>query len=247
MSTLDMKRVYRLLKDAREEGIIAWDYIVDEAREFERVSQWDNPEEFARCAGRQYRRDFWKQQPVRCEVWSEKGTLRGVLEPVLDAYGVGFRVMHGFSSATVVHDIAEDYDGRKLIAFYVGDWDPSGLYMSARDLPDRLEKYGGDHVELRRIALVERDTFDAGLPSFPATKKRKDPRFKWFTEHYPGTRCWEIDALDPNELRDRVEKKIKRLLDWDEWHRCVTVDTAERESLCGFLRSWAQAAKGEAE
>ena len=38
--------------------------------------------------------------------------MRGVLEPVLDHYAVGFRVMHGFSSATTVHDIAEDDDGR---------------------------------------------------------------------------------------------------------------------------------------
>src|SRR5215475_10171922 len=26
---------------------------------------------YARCAARTYRRDFWDQQPVRCEVWSE--------------------------------------------------------------------------------------------------------------------------------------------------------------------------------
>ena len=44
-----------------------------------------------------YRRDYWDQQPVRLEVWSEKGTIRDVLQPVLDEYGVGFRVMHGFA------------------------------------------------------------------------------------------------------------------------------------------------------
>jgi hypothetical protein len=39
-----------------------------------------------------------------------------VLAPVLDEYAVGFRVMHGFSSATVVNDIAQDGDGREVIA-----------------------------------------------------------------------------------------------------------------------------------
>ena len=87
-------------------------------------------------------------------MWSEKGTVRGVLAPVLDEYGVGFRVMHGFSSATTVHDVAQDDDGRPLIVLYVGDYDPSGMYMSEHDLPDRLEKYGGDHVQLKRIALT---------------------------------------------------------------------------------------------
>ena len=68
---------------------------------------------YARCVALSYRRDFWNQQPVRVEVWSEKGTVRGVLVPVLDHYAVGFRVMHGFSSGTVVHNIAEDDDGRR--------------------------------------------------------------------------------------------------------------------------------------
>ena len=62
--------------------------------------------------------------------------------------------MHGFSSATVVHDIAEDDDGRPLIVLYVGDFDPSGMFMSEEDLPERLAKYDGDHVTLRRIALT---------------------------------------------------------------------------------------------
>ena len=173
-----MQRVYRLLKEAREQGIIPWEWIVDETRELERVSTWDDPAEYARCVARSYRRDFWNQQPVRVMVVSEKGTVRGVLEPVLDHYAVGFRVMHGFSSATTVHDISQDDDGRPLIVLYVGDFDPSGMFMSEEDLPNRLAKYGGDHVTLKRIALTREQV--SGLPSFPATDKRKDPRYKWF-------------------------------------------------------------------
>ncbi|MER8808114.1 hypothetical protein [Mesorhizobium australicum] len=100
MSTNDMQKVYRLLRIAREQGDIPWDWIVDETRELERVSTWDDPAQCARAVARSYRRDFWNQQPYRVEVWSEKGTVRGVLKPVLDQYAVGFRVMHGFASAT---------------------------------------------------------------------------------------------------------------------------------------------------
>src|SRR5262249_46355281 len=130
MSRSDMQRVYRLLKEARERGYIPWSWIVDETRDLERRPSWDDPEAFAEAAARQYRRDFWTQQPERCEVWSEKGTLHGVLAPILDRYGVGFRVMHGFTSATCAYDIANDQDDRPLNALYVGDWDPSGLWMS---------------------------------------------------------------------------------------------------------------------
>src|SRR5262249_54625854 len=90
MARAEMQRVYRLLKEARERGYIPWEWIVDETRTIERVSTWADSAAYARCVARSYRRDFWNQQPVRCEVWSEKGTVRGVLGPVLDHYAVGF-------------------------------------------------------------------------------------------------------------------------------------------------------------
>ena len=112
----EMQRVYRLLKEARERGIIPWEWIVDETRSIERVSTWDDPADYARTVAQSYRRDFWNQQPHRVEVWSEKGTVRGVLAPVLDHYAVGFLpVQRILSSATKVHDVAEDDDGRPLI------------------------------------------------------------------------------------------------------------------------------------
>jgi hypothetical protein len=77
MARSEMQRVYRLLKEAREEGDIPWDWIVDETRAIERVPTWSDPEEYARCVARSYRRDFWNQQPHRVQVWSEKWTVRG--------------------------------------------------------------------------------------------------------------------------------------------------------------------------
>jgi hypothetical protein len=235
MTRAEMQRVYRLLREAREQGVIPWAWVVDETREFERCSVWDDPQEFAATVSGAYRRDFWTQQPNRVEVWSEKGTVRGVLQPILDKYAVGFRVMHGFCGATTIHDVAEDDDGRDLIVLYVGDYDPSGLYMSEHDLPDRLDKYDGDHVTLKRIALTREQT--DGLPPFPASDKRKDPRHKWFVRHF-GDRCWELDALDPNDLRTLVEEAIKSEIEPIAWARCDLVNRAEQESLQTILAKW---------
>jgi hypothetical protein len=235
MGRADMQRVYRLLKEAREQDIIPWEWIVDESRELERVSSWDDPEQYTRCVINSYRRDYWDQQLMRLEVWSEKGTVRGVLQPVLDEYGVGFRVMHGFASATAVYDVAQGDYGRPLIVLYVGDWDPSGLCMSEQDLPMRLEKYDGQHVELKRIALT-RDQL-AGLPSFPAADKKKDVRYKWFVRNY-GKRCWELDALDPNDLRACVDVEIVRCIEPVAWQRCKVVERAERDSLRTVMALW---------
>jgi hypothetical protein len=235
MEKNEMKRVYRLLLIAREQGIIPWDWIVDETRSLERVSTWDDPEQYARAVARSYRRDFWNQQPSRVEVWSEKGTVRGVLAPVLDEYAVGFRVMHGFSGATTINDVAEDDDGRELIVLYVGDFDPSGMFMSEVDLPARLEKYEGYHVTLRRVALTVEQLEE--LPSFAAATKGKDPRYKWFVANH-GRDCWELDAMDPNDLRDCVEREIKELIEPVAWERCEVVNKAEQESLRSILANW---------
>ena len=235
MSRSEMQRVYRLLTEARERGIIPWQWIVDETRELEQVPSWNDPAAFVRAAISQYRRDYWHQQPVRVEVWSEKGTVRGVLDPVLDQYGVGFRVMHGFGSATTVYDVAKHDDGRPLVALYVGDWDPSGIWMSERDLPERISRYGGDHVRLVRVALLDDDL--RGLPSFAAADKRKDPRFNWFSQKF-GDRCWELDAMDPNELRIRIEGEITAQIEPDAWRRCEITERAEHESLRTVLSGW---------
>jgi hypothetical protein len=233
MSTNEMQKVYRLLREAREEGTIPWEWIVDETRELESISSWKDPESFLRGAKRSYRRDFWREQPHRVEVWSEKGTVRGVLAPVLDEYGVGFRVLHGFNSATGVNDIANNTGSRLLMALYVGDFDPSGLYMSKEDLPGRIERYGGDHVLLDRVALV-RAQLD-GLPSFPA--KKTDPRYRWFVSSY-GTKCWELDAMDPNDLRDCVKEAIEGLIEDEAWERCAKNEKAEQESLSAYFDAW---------
>jgi hypothetical protein len=58
MSTGDMAKVYRLLRIAREQGDIPWEWIVDETRAIERVSTWADPDAYARTVARSYRRDF---------------------------------------------------------------------------------------------------------------------------------------------------------------------------------------------
>ena len=147
----------------------------------------------------------------------------------------------GFSSGTKAHDVAEDDDGRPLNILYVGDFDPSGMFMSEVDLPARFAKYDGDHIKLKRIALTPVQT--RGLPSFPASDKgpkpgkKGDPRYNWFVRNH-GRRCWELDAMDPNDLRDCVEREIKKLIEPVAWKRCEIVNAAEQESLRHVLTQW---------
>jgi hypothetical protein len=136
----------------------------------------------------------------------------------------------------VIYGISQDNDGRPLIALYVGDFDPSGLDMSEQDLPKRLEEYGGGHVQLIRIALTPEQV--VGLPSAPVEDKRNDPRFKWYRERGYGSQFWELDAMDPRDLRDCVEKAIKEWIEPEAWKRCEIVNAAEQESLKTVLGNW---------
>jgi hypothetical protein len=208
-------RVSTQLVYAREQGIVPWDWIVDEAREEERVLVWDDIEECVRHTQATYRRDYWLDQPVRVGVWSEKGTVRGTLAPVIDSYQVPFLPTHGHNSVTETHRTAEQErdDSRQWLVLYVGDWDPSGMHMSEVDLPRRLQRYGASaSFRIERLAIKAADL--AVLPTFDSRdqeeqarrqyanpgKKGQDTRRPWF-EARSGRTCCELDAMNPNELR----------------------------------------------
>lgn len=233
-----MDKVSKQLVYAREEGIIPWEWIVDETRAVERVPVWGHAAEYIADLERDYRRDAWLHQPYRVEVWSEKATVSGTIAPVLDAYGVSYRYMHGYSSATALHETAEESEAetRVFVVLYVGDWDPSGMHMSEVDVRNRLERYGGDVVVVR-IALTAADIADPELPSFAVETKRKDARFRWFVANY-GQQCWELDALSPVVLRQRVETEICRYIDWPVWHRSDLAEAAEKATIREIMGEW---------
>lgn len=235
MATKETARVSRITTEMRESGELDWRQIVDGSREVSRVSQWDSPTDLIRSAMDQYRKDRWLEQDVVIEVWSEKATVAGILAPVLDEWGVTFRVMKGWGSFTAVKSAAEDtveayFAGKQFKIVYVGDWDPSGLYMSEVDLPSRLNRYGATG-QFERIAILEEDHH---LPKFSALTKTKDKRFQWFSDRY-GYDCWELDALDPNELRRRVDEQIRTSINLPLWERSAVAEQAEKESMEEFF------------
>jgi hypothetical protein len=232
-----VRNVSRMIVIAREKGIIPWEWIVDETRQEERVSSWSGLGDFGETVVRGYRKNFWQHQNSWIKVFSEKATVGGIVRPVLDEFAVGFQVLHGFGSATAIHDVAEESltGARYLEILYIGDFDPSGMHMSEVDLPGRVRKYGGA-VEITRIALTSADCTDA-LPSFSVETKSRDPRYAWFKRNY-GDRCWELDAMNPNDLRQRLQSEIIRRIDIAAWAHCQAVEKAERESLNAYIRAW---------
>jgi hypothetical protein len=228
--------VSRMIVIAREKGIIPWEWIVDDTRNEMYFPKWNGLEDFGELVVSQYRKDFWQRQDSWIKVFSEKGTIIGIVQPVLAEFAVSYKILHGFGSATSLHDVAQESlrGERDLEILYIGDFDPSGLHMSEVDLPGRIKSYGGA-VEITRIALTRADC--GALPSFDAETKIGDPRHAWFKKNH-GDRCWELDAMNPNDLRQRLRDEIIKRIDVDARVHCQAVEDAERESLNRYVQAW---------
>jgi hypothetical protein len=258
MEKKNTKRVSELGTIAREEGTLPWEWITDLTRQAEEIPSWDDPVAFGRAVQSSYRRNKWAGQPVHVEIWSEKTTVASTIRPLLDTYEIPFQVLHGFSSATTIRIAAcANLDRKqKTLILYIGDFDPSGLYMSEVDLPQRWARYSSGNppkeieieearealvsldVEIRRVALTFHDTIMLGARlGFPATDKKLDTRYPWFIEHH-GHRCWELDAMAPTILRDRLEAAILAELDGEAWDRYVAVEELELEVIADTCQSW---------
>jgi hypothetical protein len=238
MARTNTNKISRILTRMREEGDIDWRKIVDDSRRVQHCLGWDDPDEAITDTIENYRRDYWQDQPTIVEVWAEKATVQGVLGPVIREYGLPFRVMKGYGSFTAVKEAAEasrraQAKGKGFIALYLGDWDPSGLHMSLVDLPKRFYGYGGSG-DIRRIAITEQDH---DCPSFSVHDKTGDTRYDWYLRRH-GEQCWELDAINPNDLRSRVEEQIVACLDLPLWERAVAVEQAEINSMQEFFREW---------
>ena len=244
MARSEVAKVSRLLTIARKvDRTIPHKWIVDETRKLEFDLAFRDLREYSTYLEAWWKKDYWAFQPCYVVIVSEKSTVKGIIDPVRRQYGVGWLSVHGFNSTTNVYDLAEAMasDPRRFIFLYIGDYDPSGMWMSVIDLVKRLREegeksFGGIDFELHRIALTKADTLDLGHDlSYDVTKirdgkKKGDPRLPWFKKNY-GNRGWELDAMNPNTLRDRVSSKIKEYIDWESWERCQLVGEAERQSV----------------
>jgi len=231
-------KVSTRLTIARESGVLPWEWIVDPTRPIEQEANGNDPDDFLDSVIPQYRKDYWRSQPERLLVISEKATVAGIVAPVLEQYGVGFTIMHGFGSATAVKGLAKlsASDSRPLTLIYIGDHDPSGAYMSEVDLPERLARYDGAS-ELVRVAVLPAHLAAYGLPTFPVASKQGDSRHNWFVRTH-GRVCAELDAMDPRILRGLLEREIAWRIDGEAWDLAVSTEVAEEVSLRDVLTAW---------
>jgi hypothetical protein len=227
----EYKKLSPLLTKGRMAGIVDWEAIEDRTR-VPYLPYWlrDIADALDDTA-KQYRLDRQKGQKNYLELWIEKDALSGVLKSITSYYHINLMVNRGFSSTTAMHDAYERISeqenlGKEAIILYLGDHDPSGLFM-VQDIKNRLNEFGVD-PEIKAIGLTMEQVKKYNPP--PNTAKEKDPRAKEYIREF-GHVSWEVDALNPKILNVLVKKNIEARMDTELFKQQLTQEEQDKEKL----------------
>ena len=64
----------------------------------------------------------------------------------------------------------------------------------------------------------------------PNPTKTADPRAEEYVSQF-GNQCWELDAIEPNELQRLVEQAILKHINVKIWNKTIEKEKQERQEL----------------
>jgi hypothetical protein len=226
-------KVQRACVWLREHDCCPFDWIADATRWMRKPDTHSSIEAALRETIENYRRAVWRDQNAYCEIWVEKLGLAGTLYPVTAEYDVPLMPAQGYSSWSFLHSAAMAIKERGKPAYIgqLGDWDPSGQ-DAARHIEAKLREWApGIPIHFERLAVTERQILNWKLPTRPT--KKSDSRTKKWT----GGDSVELDAIDPNVLRQIVRDFIERHISPQRLAVLAAAEESERE----FANIWLQA------
>jgi len=245
---------------AREEGLVDERRIEDRTRSFlggyllHAITQqgelsflssyggWTDPESFEEAVKEffldfweNYQLDMWVDQEYFIVVWVEKDALSRVVANVANEYRVITAPSRGYASYTYIKNIiARLPEDKKIVILHFSDHDSSGLDMT-RDLWERLRRYSGRNITVKRIALTYDQVQEYGLAPNPT--KTTDTRAAAYIQKY-GMECWELDAIEPKELQRLVLEAIKEYVDDEAWQASKQQEEEEKADLEETFQEW---------
>jgi hypothetical protein len=239
------KDLSNLLTRARHEGIVPWSWIHDPTRP---VTAWDchaNVQEFTQEQLKNflanYQRDYLQSQPNQIELIGEKLTLDGVIRPVVAQYGIRITTGRGYSSYTVLKQMAERFlkSGKQnLVTIFVSDFDPEGEDAPHAFVRCLRDDHGIPESRLVpvKIALTSDQVKDPELALTPQMKvKKSSSRCKGFQERY-GDDVFEVEAVPPRKLQSILRAGIDSVLDLDAFN--AEIDKEEEEAAVLENMQW---------
>ncbi|MDP9334304.1 MAG: hypothetical protein M3Q30_13500 [Actinomycetota bacterium] len=245
--------VCRVLADMRRDREIPYTWIADGTRWMRKPRTFSSLESALRNTAATYRRALWDHQDMYVEVWLEKEALAGVIVEATDPWDVPLMVTRGYPSLSFLHSASETIrakarprstlsraelgdlidagdtaailreTGERLVrVLYLGDRDPSGDDI-ARNVAEQLEDMSDVAIEFVRVAVTAEQVETFGLPTRPT--KRSDSR----TRGWDGAGSVEVDAIEPDMLRELVGSEIEACIDQHDLDTVLVAEADERE------------------
>lgn len=229
----------RIMTILREAGIVSFSSIVDNARCSLKPSSWSGISDFVDTVAQAYRKDFWSSLDHYVQIIVEKDAIAGTIQPVTDRYDVTLSPIRGYASLSFAHAIASEWRriDKPIYVYYAGDLDPSGIDIE-REIQSKLLRYSGKTCHWERIGINDEDFEPFNVIELDLSKKEKDRRYATFMKTYH--RSAELDALPSDELRRRVEERIRRHIPEDRWNRLSEVEEIEKRQFTAFLKQMPQ-------
>jgi hypothetical protein len=233
-------KVQSLLADMRRDGDLPYEWLADNTRWMRKPTTFKGPEQALLRTAKFYRKSLWDEADAYVEIWLEKDALAGVVVDVTEEYDVPLMVSRGYASLSFLHSAAENMEdeGRPCYVYHFGDFDPSGV-NAAEKIEETLNDLAPTaEIYFERIAVTSEQIVDLGLPTRPT--KTSDSRSRSWGG---GDESVELDAIEPDILREMVREVIELHLSSEELERLREIEAAERESMLEFAKGWKAAAK----
>jgi hypothetical protein len=222
-------KVQRQVLELRRSGDLDYEHIADATRWMRKPRSHNSIEDALAETARLYRRNLWRDTEDHVEIWIEKDALAGVIYPITSMYDVPLMVTRGFSSETFAYEAiaARGDDERDYWVYYFGDFDRSGR-DGARSLQEKLERFAVDRpfrVVFEQVAVTRKQIKQFRLPTRP--HKRNSPADRAWPHDY----ACELDAFDPNTLRELVRIAIETHLPMGQLEILKAAEESERDII----------------
>ena len=222
----EYKGIVRITGKMRKQRIMPFEWLVDAGRFVRQANLWPSPQSILKATQDQYRYDRWIDQENRVEIWVEKDAVVGVIEETCEEFGVPLYSCKGYPSLSLIDSAIRDWPFEKNICVrYFGDHDPSGM-----DIPRYLENafyeigVGQNTLDFEVRAVTQDQIYEYDLPTRPT--KRTDSR----SANFEGESV-ELDAFDPNDLRELVSQSIQESIDDELWAESGEKEEEQHQKL----------------
>ena len=215
----------------RRDGSLRYDWLTDNTRWQRKPRTFDSVEEALKETAKFYRKNLWADADCYVEVWLEKDALAGVVYPVTEMYDVPLMVARGYASLSFLYSAAEYINDLNVptYIYHFGDFDPSGVNASEK-IEETLRELAPDaEINFERLAVTPQQIRQWRLPTRPT--KKTDTRSKGF-----GNISVELDAIEPNRLREIVQNAIEQHLPPERFEVLKAVEESERMIISKWVR-----------